>query len=144
MVAMSFILVGCTFMTGEPLTDKDGNPIKGEYTEAPMVTLTEAITGILGMGAVGGAAARIARNAARARDAILESNKKAIDNADWKEINTAEAFKTLLSTAQDSHDDSVLLKTAFDKWNKKTKKKDLKAKALVDFAAAYKEAIKNI
>ena len=122
----SLFLVSCTFLTGT----KKKDPITGEetYTEAAVVGLTAAISGILGLGGLGLAAARLARNAARARDGLMEANEDAIENADWSEINSAKSFKILLKAAQDSRDDSKLLKKTFGKWNKKREIKDVKAK----------------
>ena len=119
------ILSGCVFMTGKDTgkKDKDGNPI---HEQSTMVTLTAAIAGIIGVGSIAVPAARIAQNAARARDALYDSNKEAIENTDWSKIDSAESFKAVMKLKQDSHDDSVLLRKEYLKWKTKKKKKALK------------------
>ena len=115
-----------SFLTGDSTTD----PKTGEtsYEEAPMVPLAEAIGGIFGVGAIAGAAARMLRNASRTKNALYETNKQAIEDANWSKINSAESFKKLLKLKQDSHDDSVLLRKEYKKYKKAKEIKEVKAK----------------
>lgn len=121
------VLSSCAFVAGKKHVDPDTGEVT--YEQSALVTLTEAIGGILGVGGIAVASARIARNAVRTKNALYESNESAIENANWKEINTKESFKALLKMAQNSTDDSKLLAKEFKKWNEKRKHKNLKKKA---------------
>ena len=65
------------------------------------------------------AAVKIAVNASRAKDGLMDANKEAIDNADWSEINTAESFKQLLALGQASHKDAKIIEKEYRKWKNK-------------------------
>lgn len=134
LLLLSVLLLCCvsfaacsTFITGEKKVD----PKTGEttYESSPMVELSTAIGSILGVGGLAGAVARIGARAARARDAIMDANKEAIEKADWSQVNSTESFKILLKTAQASHDDSKLIKQNYDAWKKKRAKQDKKNQA---------------
>lgn len=122
-IAIALSLVGCFVFTGEKTTTidpKTGKTITA-YEEAPIVGLAETIGGILGVGGLAAAAARMARNAARARDALMETNEEALDKADWSKIDSAASFKVLLKTAQESHKDAKLLRKHYVGWKEKRK-----------------------
>jgi major membrane immunogen (membrane-anchored lipoprotein) len=121
-LAIMVILTGCAFFTGTKKTTTD--PLTGEqvvtYEDAPIEAWADALKIILPGGAIAiGAAARMARNAARARDGMMDANKEAIENADWKKINSKESFKQLLALGQASHKDAKLLEKEYKKWKKK-------------------------
>ena len=103
-------------MTGEKNDD-------GSYQEAPVSQWGEILKIVwpVGFGGVAAAAARIARNAARAKDAVLDANKEAIDSADWSQIDSAASFKAVLKAAQDSHSDAEMIGKHYKKWKKKGK-----------------------
>ena len=125
LLVILFFTIGCgTFVTGEKHID----PKTGEVTYGPsaMVELSSVIGGILGVGTLAAAATRIAVKAVRVKNALYDTNEKALETADWKNINSAASFKIIMKAAQDSHDDSILLKNGFNKWNDKRKKKALK------------------
>jgi len=122
LLILTICLTSCAWLTGKKTTTTDPNT--GEktvtYEDAAIENWVKILGVVLpGLGLAAGAAARIARNAARARDGIFDSNEEAIENADWSKINTAESFKILLSTAQDSHKDAKLLANHFKKWKAK-------------------------
>ncbi len=126
LLAVSVSLIGCMLLTGNKTETKD--PKTGEkkttYDEAPIVGVAELIGGLLGVGTLAGAAAKLARNAARARDGLMDANEEAIENADWSKIDSAESFKTLLAMAQDSHEDAKLIRKQYVKWKETKKVKD--------------------
>ena len=122
-----FCLAACgEFFTGKKKSTITTDPVTKEqtvtteYEDAPIEDWVK-ILGIVvpGLGVAGVAAARIARNAARARDGMLDANEEAIENVDWSKVNTAESFKILLNTAQNSHKDAKLLGNHFKKWKAK-------------------------
>lgn len=117
------VVCGCSaFLTGTDTgkVDDKGNKI---YEQSSMVELSTVIGSILGVGGMASAAARIAQNAARTTKALYESNDKAIEETDWRKINTAEAVKSVLKLAQDSHDDSKILKKGYIKFKNRRKAK---------------------
>ncbi len=114
------LLTGCEFLTGKKIITKDpAGKTTVTYEDAPITDWAAAIAVLVpGLGLAAGAAARVARNAGRARDGMLDANKTAIENADWKQINSAESFKVMLEMGQASHDDSKLLAKEYKKWKK--------------------------
>jgi len=125
MATLLFCLISCgEFFTGKKITTID--PVTKEkkitYEAAPIEGWVALLTAAVpGLGFAGLAAARLAKNAARARDGMIDANEEAIDNTDWTKINTAESVKVLLNTAQQSHADSKLLAKTFKKWHNKRK-----------------------
>jgi len=116
------VLTGCVFFTGEKdgVDPKTGKP---KYKEAPFVELSTLVGGLFGMGAGAGALARLGRNAARAKEGLMDANEDAIENADWKQINSKESFKELLALAQASHKDAKVIEKEYRKWKTKKEKK---------------------
>lgn len=115
------LLSGCEFLTGKKITNTDPQgKTTTTYEDAPIDAWTATLAALVPALGIGVAAAgRLARNAARARDGMLDANKTAIDAADWKQINSAESFKVMLEMGQASHDDSKLLANEYKKWKKK-------------------------
>jgi len=128
-----FCLVACDFMTGKKktVTDPETGKKTTTYEKAPIEDWVKLIgVALPGLAIAGAATARIATNAARARDGLMDANERAIEDADWSKINTNESAKILLNVAQRSHKDSKLLSDTFEKWNIKRKRKIRKAKGL--------------
>lgn len=119
MIILLCCLAACEFFTGKKKTEidpKTGKPVV-TYEDAPVEDWVKVLGALVpGLGIAGAAAARIARNAARARDGIMDANEEAIQNADWSQVNSAESFKVLLKTAQASHKDAKLLGEHYQKW----------------------------
>jgi len=126
-----FSLSGCwasDFFLGEVITLKD--PVTGEVTITRSTAPVNDYTGLLaGIGGTAGAAViaalKLAQKAAKARDAQYEINHAAIADADWKKINTGDAFKQLLADAHDMHDDVNVIRDSYDKWKVKKDKQKL-------------------
>lgn len=119
---LTICLTSCEVLTGKKITITD--PVTGAktvtYEDAPIENWVKILSIVVpGLGVAAGAAARLARNAARARDGMIEANEEAIKDADWSQINTAASFKILLNTAQKSHKDAKLLANTFKKWKAK-------------------------
>ena len=120
------VLTGCTFLTGtkriETKTDPDTGKVTTSvtYEDAPIsawAALLAAIVPAAGAGIV--AAGSMAKRAARAKEGVMDSLEDAMKEADWKDINSAQAFKDLLELYQDSHKDAEIIAKEFKKWKSK-------------------------
>jgi len=117
------LLTSCaTWITGTSTTTTDEAGVETTtWSKSILETLSEyagvLLPGGLGLGAA--AATRIAVKAARTRDALMDVNREAIKNEDWKKINSAASFKKMLTFYQDSHKDAATIAKSFKKWKKK-------------------------
>jgi len=126
-IIIVFCLTACVkeFFTGKKVTDANGEVT---YEAAPIDAWTGILTALVPVLGVGAAAAvRIARTSIKAKDALMDANKAAIDGANWKNINSAESFKILLKDAQAIHSDSKIICKAYVNWKGKSADKARKA-----------------
>lgn len=117
------VLAGCSeFFTGKKITATDeAGKTTTTYEEAPIESWTAILATLIPGGLALGALGRMVAKGSRTKNALMDANKKAIEDADWSKINSAESFKEILKLAQDSHDDSKLIKKEYDKWKNKGK-----------------------
>ena len=117
--------VGCSeWFTGERIETVDANSgvTVTEYKEPALSGLFDILAvAVPGIGTAAAAAFAMAKKGARAKDAIMDANKDAIDAADYSKIDTAESFKALLKAAQEAHPDAKVIKKEYDKWKAKKK-----------------------
>lgn len=121
-LTLIMVLTGCAFLTGKKIitTDAETGKETVTYEDAPIDDWAAILGALIPVGGIAlVAAAKITKNAARAKDGLMDANKDAIDNADWKKINTAESFKQLLALAQASHKDAKVIEKEYRKWKKK-------------------------
>ena len=120
---MLLVMAGCSLNDASNWffsMDDEGNSTakEGESTPADIAGM---LLGLVGgpIGIAGVAGIKLARKAERAKDAILDSNKVAIENGELATARGKKAIKAVLAAAQDMHPEADLIRSEYRKWKAK-------------------------
>ncbi len=125
LITLGYFATGCTFKEGadyffEGPAPKAGASADDSPATSPADILGYVLAAIGGpLGIAGAAGLRVARRANRAKNALLDANAAAIESGELSKANTKESVKIVLKTAQESQDDSALIREGYLKWKAK-------------------------